>query len=110
MAANKDLQGTDFRVLLYFICNLTFENFVHIAHVDVAEYLKIRPEQVSKSIEKLIRTGFILIGPSKGHFKTYQINPASAYFGKIEHGVKERRSIIRQGREKVLSFKRLDQG
>jgi predicted XRE-type DNA-binding protein len=111
LAADKRLNTTDFRVRDYLFCKVGMGNFVHISQTEASKYLGIAQPNVSSSIKKLIEMGIILEGPSKGKFKTYQVNPALAYFGGINNGQRERKEKIQESKKvKVMPFKQPQQG
>lgn len=101
-AADKRLNATDFRVRDYLLCKVGVLNYVHISQTEAAQYLGIAQPHISASIKKLIELGIVLEGPSKGRFKTYVMNPALVYKGKMHMGVEKRKESIKQ--TKVLRF------
>jgi hypothetical protein len=103
-AADKRFTATDFRVRDYLLCKVGIGNFVHISQTEAAEYLGIAQPHISTSIRKLIDMGIVLEGPSKGRFKTYQINPSLAFQGNLGEGVQKRKEAIKQSKAKVIPF------
>jgi hypothetical protein len=97
---------TDFRVRDYLLSEVGIGNYVHISQTEAAKYLQIAQSHISASINKLIQLGIVIAGPSKGKFKTYQINPALAFAGSLEHGIQKRKEAIKQGKAKIIQFPR----
>lgn len=109
-AADKRLTVTDFRVRDYLLCKAGMFNDVHISHSEASKYLGIARPNISASIKRLIEFGIVIQGQSKGRFKTYRMNPAMVYKGKIEIGAQERKDAIKDAKAKVLQFQPLKQG
>ncbi|MDR1242343.1 MAG: hypothetical protein LBM00_06140 [Deltaproteobacteria bacterium] len=103
-AADRRFSETDFRVRDYLLCKVGIGNYVHISQTEASKYLNIAQSNISTSIKKLIELGVILQGPSKGKFKTYQINPALAFAGKLVRGISERKNAIKQGKARIIQF------
>ncbi len=93
-AADKRLTLTDYRVRDYMLCKVGIGNFVHMSQREASEYLGIAQPNISASIKKLVAMGIVLEGPSKGRFRTYQINPALAFAGNLGKGLEARKEAM----------------
>jgi hypothetical protein len=81
LAKDKDLTGSDLRVLHVYLGKLDFENFIRISQQEVADYLDMKKSNVSVSTRKLINKKIILEGPRVGRSSTFRINPFYGWKG-----------------------------
>lgn len=84
LAKDKDLTGTDRRVLDVYFGNLDFSNFIQISQQAIADYLEMKQEHVSRSTRKLIDKGILVEGTKVGRHNTYRLNPFYGWKGKSE--------------------------
>ena len=75
LAVDRDLSGTDFRVLLAIIGNLGYENILNISQQELEKQLSISQADISKSIKKLISKGYLQVVDKIGRRNIYMINP-----------------------------------
>ncbi|MDJ0725432.1 MAG: helix-turn-helix domain-containing protein [Prochloraceae cyanobacterium] len=75
LAVDKDLSGTDFRVLLAIIGNLGYENILNISQQELEKQLGISQANISKSIKKLISKDYLQVIDKIGRRNIYMINP-----------------------------------
>ena len=75
LAVDKDLSGTDLRVLLAIIGNLGYDNLINISQKELEKQLNISQADISKSIKKLISKGYLQIVDKIGRRNIYMINP-----------------------------------
>lgn len=80
--ATANLQNQEYRVLMYLMSKLDFENYLRITQKSVAEALKMKQPAVSRAIKGLLDHDVIITGPQSGTAKTYRLNPRMAYKGK----------------------------
>jgi hypothetical protein len=79
LAMNKDLNGTDIRVLLFILSIMEYENLLNTTQKALSEGLGIVQQEVSKSIKKLIEGGYLKIVDKNGRQNIYQLNPHLAF-------------------------------
>ena len=79
LAMDKQLSGTDFRVLLAIIGNVGYENIVNISQQELQKQLSITQANISKSIKKLISKGYLQIVDTIGRRNIYMLNPSVAF-------------------------------
>lgn len=79
LAIDKQLSGTDFRVLLAIIGNLGYENIVNISQQELEKQLNITQANISKSIKKLISKGYLQVIDTIGRRNIYMLNPNVAF-------------------------------
>ena len=75
LAVDKDLSGTDFRVLLAIIGNLGYDNLLNISQQELEKQLSVSQANISKSIKKLISKGYLQVVDKIGRRNIYMINP-----------------------------------
>ena len=75
LAVDKDLSGTDFRVLLAIIGNLGYENILNISQQELEKQLSVSQANISKSIKKLISKGYLQVVDKIGRRNIYMVNP-----------------------------------
>ncbi len=79
LAVDRDLSGTDFRVLLAIIGNLGYENILNISQQELEKQLSISQADISKSIKKLISKGYLQVIDKIGRRNIYMFNPNIAF-------------------------------
>jgi hypothetical protein len=92
IAKDSDITGADMRVLMYLFGHLNFENFIHVSQQEIAEYVGMHKQHISRSMKLLIRKGIILDGPKVGRMKTYRLSPDLGWKGKVTSLNEYRRS------------------
>ena len=102
ISKDNDITGADMRVLMYLFGHLDFENFIHVSQQEVAEYVGMQKQNVSRSMKKLITKGIILDGPKVGRMKTYRLSHDLGWKGKVTSLDEYRRSrmkVIQGGKD-----------
>lgn len=84
LAKEKDLTGTDLRVLNVYFGNLDFENYIQISQQAIADYLEMKKENVCRSTKKLVEKGILIEGGKVGKHNTYRLNPFYGWKGKSD--------------------------
>ncbi len=79
LAVDRQLSGTDFRVLLAIIGNLGYENVFNISQQELQKQLNICQADISKSIKKLVFKGYLQIIEKIGRKNIYMFNPNVAF-------------------------------
>lgn len=77
--AIKNLQNQEYRVLMYLMSRLDFENYTRISQKNIAITLEMQQGNVSRAIRGLLENDIIKKGPSVGTGKTYRLNPKMVY-------------------------------
>lgn len=80
--AMQKLPNEQYRVLMYLMSKLDFENYLRITQMSIAEALNMKQSSVSKAIKGLMEKDVLITGPKVGVSKTYRLNPRMAYKGK----------------------------
>ena len=75
LAVDRDLNGTDTRVLLFLISIMEYENLLNVTQRELSEGLGIVQQEISKSIKKLIKADYLRIVDKNGRQNIYQLNP-----------------------------------
>ena len=81
IAADKEMTTEPYRVLLYLMSRLDFDNFIYVAQTEIADYLGMKKPHVSRTMKLLERKGLILRGPKLGHSHAWRLNPDYGYKG-----------------------------
>ena len=79
LAVDRQLSGTDFRVLLAIIGNLGYENILNVSQQELERQLNICQADISKSIKKLVFKGYLQIIDKIGRRNVYMLNPNVAF-------------------------------
>lgn len=83
LAKDPDLTGEDLKVLLAYLGNLDFENYLQISQQAIATDLQIDKTQVSRATKKLIEKGILIKGSKIGKHCTYRLNAFYGWKGKV---------------------------
>ncbi len=83
LARESDLTGEDLKVLLAYLGNLDFENYLQISQQAIADDLKIGKTQVSRATKKLVDKGILIKGSKTGKHYTYGLNTFYGWKGKV---------------------------
>jgi hypothetical protein len=75
LAVDRELTLTDKNVLLFLISIMEYENLLNVTQRELSEGLGIVQQEVSKSIKKLIKGGYLRIVDKNGRQNVYQLNP-----------------------------------
>lgn len=80
--AMQNLPNQEYRVLMYLMSKLDFENYLRVTQMSIAEALNMKQSAVSRAIRGLLEKDVLITGPQVGTAKTYRLNPRMAYKGK----------------------------
>ncbi len=78
-ANDRDLNGTDLRVLITVLGNLDYDNKLMISHAKLGEQIAIKQQEVTKSFKKLVNKGYLEIIDTVGRQNIYMFNPSVAF-------------------------------
>jgi hypothetical protein len=84
LAADKDMTMEPYRVLLYLMSRLDFDNFIYVTQTEIADFLGMKKPHVSRAIKLLERKELILRGPKLGHSHAWRLNPDYGFKGNPE--------------------------
>ena len=84
LSRDPEITGQDYRVLMCYLGNLDFENFIQISQTWIANDLGIKKERVSESTKKLVEKGILIKGLKVGRHQTYRLNPFYGWKGKAD--------------------------
>lgn len=86
LAKDKDLKGETFRVLLYLLGRLDFENWLLVQGSEICEALDMKRQNVSKSIVLLEEKGILIRNEKKiGRSYAFRLNPYYGWKGKVKN-------------------------
>ena len=84
-ANDRDLNGTDLRVLMTALGNLSYDNKLMLSHAKLGEQIGIKQQEVTKSFKKLLNKGYIEIIDTIGRQNIYMFNPSVAFKSKAKN-------------------------
>jgi DNA-binding transcriptional ArsR family regulator len=84
LARDPDLTGEDFKVLMIYLANLDFENFLQISQSYIATDLGMKKENVSRATKRLVEKGILIKGLKVGRHQTYRLNAFYGWKGKAD--------------------------
>lgn len=85
LAKDDTLTGEDRRVLDVYIGYADWENIVRVSQKEIAEYLGIKPNNVSRSTKKLVEKKILIELEKCGRHKHYQFNEFYGWKGDSEN-------------------------
>lgn len=85
LATDEDLTKEAFRVLIFLMARLDFENWIQVTQKEIAEKLNIHKQNVSRAISLLEEKGIILRGPKVGRSYAFRLNPYFGWKGKVKN-------------------------
>ena len=94
LAKDPDLQGENYRVLLYLLGNLGFENYIAIPQKQIAEALEMPKQNVSRALKVLVEKEILLEGPKLGRTHTYRLSSAFGWKGTVKNLSKTRKGEV----------------
>lgn len=80
--ATQNLPNEQYRVLMYLMSKLDWENYLRVTQKSVMEALDMKQSNVSRAIKGLLERDVLITGPKVGTAKTYRLNPRMAYKGR----------------------------
>lgn len=103
LATDKEILGTDWRVLAILMKRLDYENWIYVTQQEIANELGTKKQNVSVAIQKLVRKSIILKGEKKGNVNCYRLNTYYGWRGRIN---KEYQSTYEE-HSKLIQFPQL---
>ena len=82
LAIDRELTGTDLRVLLVVLGHLDYDNFLNMSQKALGDVLSIKQQEVSKSLHKLVEKGCLEITGQIGRQNIYRMNPHLVHRGR----------------------------
>lgn len=102
LAADDDLTKEAFRVLMFLMARLDFENWIQVTQQEISEKISIKKSNVSRAIALLENKGIILRGPKAGRSYAFRLNPYYGWKGKVKNLNDYRNKEDDQERRKTL--------
>ena len=79
LANDKTLDGQDLRITLAIISNISYNNILNLSHRELAKQVGIQRPNVTKTVNKLVRKGYLQIIGKQGQQNIYMFNPSIAF-------------------------------
>lgn len=94
LAEDKDLTGETYKVFMYMLGHLGFENYIAIPQVQIAKDIGMHKEHVSRAIKVLLTKRIIVEGPKLGRTKTYRLNSEYGWRGTVRNLAESRQNVL----------------
>ncbi len=108
LASDEDISKEAFRILMFLMARLDFENWIQITQKEICERTNIRKSNVSRGISLLEKKGIILRGPKIGRSNAFRLNPYFGWKGKVknleDYRKKEEDQYLREKRQEILKI------
>jgi DNA-binding MarR family transcriptional regulator len=104
IAKDREITGEVYRVLLYLLSQMDFENHIHVSQSDTATILGLQKTNVSRAVKTLCDKGILLKGQKQGRSAVYKLNSHYGWKGKVKNFQSERRqrlTLLKGGAEKT---------
>lgn len=86
-------------VFLFLLSRLDFENYIFVPQVEIAKELDMKTPNVSRAIKVLVDRGVLLEGPKVNRSRTFRLNHAYGWKGKLSNlkvlRNKEQRELVK---------------
>ena len=79
LAADKEFNGTDLRVLLTIIGNLGYENILSLTQKQIGEQINVPTPEVTRSMKKLVKKEYLQVITKIGRQNIYMFNPSISF-------------------------------
>ena len=79
IANDKTLDGQDLRITLVIVSNLNYDNIFSLSHRELAEQAGTQRPNVTKTVNKLVKKGYLKIISKQGQKNIYMFNPNIAF-------------------------------
>jgi DNA-binding transcriptional ArsR family regulator len=84
LGKDPEILWQDYRVLMIYLGNLDFENFIQISQSYIATDLGMKKENVSRATRRLVEKGILIKGLKVGRHQTYRLNAFYGWKGKAD--------------------------
>jgi len=84
LSKDREIKGEDYRVLLFLLGNMDFENWIQVTQESIAKELGMERTNVTKAIKKLSKKGIIEVA-KRGRMNIYRLNPDIAWRGSYKN-------------------------
>ena len=108
LATDRELTGENYRVLLFLLSRLDFENWIQVTQSEIKEKLHMKKQNVSRAISLLEKKEIILKGPKVGRSYAFRLNPYFGWKGDVknlnDYRKKRDDQYLKEKRNKVLKL------
>ncbi len=81
IATDKEIKGQTYRVLMFLLSQMDYENWITIHQPNVAERLGVARQRVTEGIKALLKKEILIRGEKVGKAYKYRLNPYFAWKG-----------------------------
>jgi DNA-binding MarR family transcriptional regulator len=91
LSKDREITGEVYRVLLYLLSKMDFENHIEATQGEAAAELGLQKTNVSRAVKTLCAKGILLKGDKAGRSTHYRFNSHYGWKGKVKNFETERR-------------------
>lgn len=84
LVPDRRLGAQHWRVLMYLMAHLDYENYIHLVQSEIAEGVNIDKGNVSRVMRDLVKIGVVIEGPRMGRSCTYRLSPNLGWKGRVK--------------------------
>ena len=81
IATDEEIKGQTYRVLMFLLSQMDYENWITIHQPSVAERLGVARQRVTEGVKTLLEKGILIRGEKVGKAYKYRLNPYFAWKG-----------------------------
>jgi DNA-binding MarR family transcriptional regulator len=96
LAKNRELTGSDLRVLLCCQGLMDFDNLVTTTVSDIGREIGMTPNNAARAMSKLVALGLVERGPLHGGRRVHRVSPQLGYKGAFQDAVRAKKRMMRQ--------------
>ncbi len=85
LATDEDLTKEAFRVLMFLMARLDFENWIQVSQKEIAEKLNMHKQNISRAVKLLQSKEILIRGPKIGKSYAFRLNPDFGWKGKVKN-------------------------
>jgi DNA-binding MarR family transcriptional regulator len=85
MATDSRMTLEPFRLLIFLLGKLDFENYIHLSQTEMAAELDMARSAVSRAMKVLVDKRIVLVSPGSGRIKCHRLNANYGWKGKIRN-------------------------
>ena len=98
LAEEGELGSQHWRVLIYLMGKLDYENYIHVSQADIARGIRMDRGDVSRVMADFVKRGLLVQGPRVGRSYTYRMSSSLGWKGRVKTLQEQRRGHLRDVR------------
>jgi hypothetical protein len=93
LAKDRSITCEQYRVLIYLIAKLDFDNYIQVPQTEIAKELDMKPSNVSRALGALLKRGTVLRGPTVAKRATLRLSPNLGWKGNAQNYTEARNKL-----------------